>query len=175
MWDELARLAGSLKPAVIVHQGTGAAVTRWGKYHRDLSPGFHWTLPLAEHVYTRDTAETLETFEASLTTRDGEAIILGYAVRYQIDDVGAATFNVCEFGDSFRDAAKGAAAEAIFAREWGELIDAREAIVAEITAAVQEIAEQWGASILGVSITDLAPVHCYRHFGASPTLAEFNE
>jgi len=153
-WDRLAA-------AEIVDVYEGKGVLRWGKYHRTLTPGFHWKWPLAERAVDVLTCETTQRVPPqSLTTKDGVGIVASCIVRYQITDVEKYVSLIWDQSDVLLDVTAGAVRKATCEMNWADLLTTPpEDVVLKL---VRAGVNKYGFKIHAVTFIDLAKAHSIR-------------
>lgn len=155
--DLLLQWVGFFVPFVVVDQFEQAVVLRFGKYHRELDPGFHWILPfeidrvIADNVVARTTNLAAQ----SLTTKDGKTIIAAGVVTSSISNIRKATLEVETVDNALRDSCYGTIGIAVAAANWDEIRS--EAFIEVLTKACRKNGWRYGIEIERVQLSDLAP------------------
>ena len=97
-----------LKFWVIVEHYEEAVVLFFGKYNRTLKPGLHFKLILAEYsIAAHVKKDTMEVEAVSLTTLDGETIVIGLMIDFEITDVRLFLVETNDSLTNMRDIARG--------------------------------------------------------------------
>lgn len=160
--DLIKTLGSSALPVAIVDQWQAGVVLRFGRFHRVISPGFHWKLPFAETASLQSVVITTTSLSAqSVMAPDEKVYTAEGVVRWRVDDIKP---YVCEIWDSENviiDSAKSAIAETI--RNEG-LVD----ISGKVTIKSRRSLKRYGIYVEEITITTLAPVKCIRLIGAAP-------
>lgn len=154
VWEEY------IKFWYVVRDYEGCVVLRFGKFHRESPPGFHWKLPGIDEVQTCQIAtETVTVASQSLTTKDGQNIVLGAVVKCNISNPKKYLLEVKDVTSAISDITQGKIKNIIMMKTWDEC---RGDIDQEITVAVRSEATKWGVRVLFVTITDLALIKTIR-------------
>ena len=155
--DLLLQWVGFFVPFVVIDQFEQAVVLRFGKYQRDLEPGFHWIWPfqidrvIADNVVVR----TTNLVGQSLTTKDGKTIIAAGVVTSSISNIRKATLEVETVDQALRDSCYGAIGLAVAATDWDDIRS--EPFVEVLTKACRKNGWRYGIEIERVQLSDLAP------------------
>lgn len=138
----------------VVKQWQDGVVLRFGRYHRDAHPGFHWMLPFRmEYVcWCNVVPETASVGPQSLTTRDEQSVIVGAVLTYGISNVKTFLLEVEGAHDVVCDSAYGVIADYVMGRTWDELRNMN--LANELTKKVRVLAKRYGVEILNVQLTD---------------------
>lgn len=143
-------------PFVVIDQFEQAVVLRFGKFNRELDPGFHWIIPfdiervIADNVVPR----TVNLGAQSLTTRDGRQVVVGGVVTAQIRDIRKATLEVEGVDHALQDSCYGAIGALVASRSWDDV--QREDFSDELTKSCRRQAWRFGIEILRVQLSDLS-------------------
>ena len=149
-------------PFVVIDAFERAVVLRFGKPHVDLEPGFHWIIPfqvdrvLADNVVPR----TINLGSQSLTTKDGNAVVVAGVVTAQIRDIRKATLEVEGVDDAMQDSCYGAIGALVAAHTWEEV--QHEDFSDVLTKACRKQAWRFGIEIQKVQLSDLTIARTYR-------------
>ena len=145
---------------VIPHYDRGVRL-RLGKPKGVLEPGFHWKIPFADQIPTHMVkATTLNLTEQSITTKDGQNVVVCTVIKYEVSDVETLLLEVANAVDALSDISQGIVREKIMNRNWNECNE--ESLTGEISRKAKAEANKWGITILQVTITDLALMRSIR-------------
>ena len=164
--DSIVNIVGAcwrfFQPAVVVDQYEGAVVLRFGKFARELGPGFHFHIPfLVERVFKTPVVEqTFRPPPQSLSTKDDISIVVGGIVRYKISNVRKWMLEVWETKDVFEDAAAGAIKTVVKNHTWKELLECDHDEL--ITQAVRKIANRFGVQVVKATLADVGRLRSIR-------------
>ncbi len=96
-----------LKPYAAVYAWEKGALTRWGRYHRTLEPGYHFKWPIAEKVHKVQTA--ISTMRGATQTIGKRTV--RWTVKFQVVDVLAFSVAIFVEVNFLRDVVAGQIAE----------------------------------------------------------------
>jgi regulator of protease activity HflC (stomatin/prohibitin superfamily) len=154
VWEEY------LKFWYVVRDYEGCVVLRLGTFHKQPLPGFHWKLPGIDEVLTCQIAtETITVASQSLTTADGQNIVLGAVVKCNISDPVTYLLKVKDVSSAISDITQGKIKSIVMTKTWEEC---RGDLDGEISKAVKGEASKWGVKVQFVTITDLALIKTIR-------------
>lgn len=150
-----------LKPFWIVEQYNGAVILRWGKYHKTLTPGFHWKIPFADSgVETVVVPTTIRLQCQSLSTKDERCIIAQAIIKYQISDVKVLLLEVYDPLDAIGDMTQAIIKNTLMEKTWDECRNSE--IDNQITIKARREAKKWGLEIIQVTLVDLQVTRSLR-------------
>lgn len=163
--DLLATSAKLFWPIAVVDEFEGGLVLRLGKFARDLGPGWHWVWPFAiDRVLTCWTCiQTVDLEPQSLTTADGQAVVVRATVVYQIDDPRTHLLKVASAGGVIEDAATGSVSDYIMGRTW-EQLQAKD-LAHELGKDIRRKARVFGVSVHQVYLKDFQRCRSIRLLG----------
>jgi membrane protease subunit HflC len=145
---------------VIPHYDRGVRL-RLGKPRGVLEPGLHYKIPFADTILTHMVkATTLNLSEQTITTRDGQSIVIRSVIKYEVSDVETLLLEVSNAVDALSDIVQGIIRDKIIEKDWSELNTS--ALTGEISRASKAEARKWGITILQITITDLALMRSIR-------------
>lgn len=155
------RIIGQLSLWIIVQPWETALRTRAGKRQRVLSAGFHWRIPILDHVVKQSSRARVSMVPTqTLTTRDGRTLAVGIGIGYRVTDI-VALYGGFEHAE---DTIVQVAADIIA----GFVTDAREELLNPLDLSETVAAElghflaQHGLTEVTVRVTDFAFVRSYR-------------
>ncbi|CAB4140115.1 HflC Membrane protease subunits, stomatin/prohibitin homologs [uncultured Caudovirales phage] len=163
--DLLATSAKLFWPIAVVDEFEGAVVLRLGTFSRDLAPGWHWIWPFAiDRVLTCWTCiQTVDLEPQSLTTANGQAVVVRATVVYVIDDARTHLLKVASAGGVIEDAATGSVSDYIMGRTW-EQLQAKD-LAHEIGKEIRRKAKEFGVAVRGVYLKDFQRCRSIRILG----------
>lgn len=171
MFDKLIELlAASIKifiPFCIVNEFEGAVVLRFGKFHHELSPGFHWIFPLGiEQVLSCEICLcTIDLKPQSLTTRDEENIVLTATVSYRVEDPKIYLLKVMNAASVIEDSSTGIIHEFVSKSTWPELTTTD--LAYELEKSIRRKAKNFGIAVDSVYLKDFQRCRTYRFIGVN--------
>lgn len=156
-----------LTPVHVIEAYQGAAVLRWGEYHRTWGPGLHWKWPLMEEAYIDMTCvTTMRMLPQTLTTKDDVGVVVAAIVKYQITDMKPFVTEIYDQKDVLGDVTMGAIRQAVSEQSWDELKTAPpEQRVSEL---VRKEVNRFGFKIHKVTFFDVGRVKSLRLIQQAP-------
>lgn len=153
-----------LVPFVILAEYQEGVLLRLGRFHRKLSPGFHWKIPYFDSVLHDDVKPRTERLSGlAATTMDGKSIGFDAVVTYSISDIRKALLEVHDLKDAIADTAAGAIGTELSNKEWGSI---RNGEMAEhLTTVCRKRGWKWGVEISAVQLVGVALVKNLRISG----------
>ena len=168
IFDFISSFWNLLRPWVVVDDYEGGVILRLGHYHRVLTPGLHWKLPLADTaIITSTVITTMALRPQTLTTKDDLSVVVSAIVKYQITEVRAYLLDIWDSADVLNDVTLGAIKETIASAEYADLQE--KSIEGHILTMVQEEAEKFGVHVHKVTFSDLGRVRSIRLITNEPS------
>ena len=168
VFDFIASFWNVLRPWVVIDDYEGGVILRLGRYHRELKPGLHWKLPLADVSVTTSTAiTTMALRPQTLTTRDDLTIVISAIVKYHIEDVRAYLLDIWDSADVLNDVTLGAIKEIVALVDYRDL--QRKEIEDDVLNTVQDEAKRFGVHVHKVTFSDLGKVRSIRLITNEPS------
>lgn len=128
---------------------------RLGVYRRTVTQGLRWKFPFLDVIYTqRITTTTLSTNPQSLTTHDGQDIVVSAVIKYRVTDVKVFLLDVENAKDALADITQGTIKGIVMARTWEGCRHTD--IDKDITTKVRREAKRWGIEVDSVTLVDIA-------------------
>lgn len=131
-------------------------VRRLGVYHRTLTPGWNWKVPVIEEVQ-----ETSGAFESStlpvqtITTRDGRAVSLSGVLGYHVTDARKYLLQCGDAAGIMSDIGCGVIGEIVPGLDFAQVMGKGEGTAAsKCRTRMRTKAEQWGIEIDSFGFTD---------------------
>jgi regulator of protease activity HflC (stomatin/prohibitin superfamily) len=160
IFNLLSEAWAQIRPFFWVQEYDGAILTRFGKYIKDLPPGYHWKWPVIDEVHNCIIAtETITVKSQSLTTKDDKNIVISAVVKCKISNPKEYLLKVKDVTNAISDITQGKIKDIVMHKTWEEC---RGDLDAEITDDLQDEAIKWGISVEYVTITDLAIIKTIR-------------
>jgi len=153
--DLVLQWVGFFVPFVVIDQFERGIVLRFGVFHRELDPGFHWIIPFeVERVITDNVVpRTLNLGAQSLTTRDGAQIVLGVILTARIHDIQKSILDVENVDTAVQDSCYAEIARVVHEHTWDEL--QAESLNDELLKACRKRAFSYGVEIMRTQVSDL--------------------
>lgn len=147
---------------VVIYAYEKGVLMRFGKFLRELPPGFHWCIPfhvdhvLVDNVVTR----TVHLGAQSLTTKDGKSIVVSAIVTMSISDVKKALLEVESINHAMMDTCYGPISRHVDSSTW-EQLHAEDAFDG-LTKLCRRAAKRYGLDVESVQLADFAICRTYR-------------
>ena len=159
--DFLLGLLDDLMPVVVIPHYDRGVRLRLGKPRGVLEPGLHFKLPFLDTILSHMVkATTLNLSEQTITTKDGQSIVIRSVIKYEVSDVETLLLEVSNAVDALSDIVQGIIRDKIIEKDWSELNTS--SLTGEISRASKAEARKWGITILQITITDLALMRSIR-------------
>jgi regulator of protease activity HflC (stomatin/prohibitin superfamily) len=150
-----------LRPWVVVSDYEGGVVLRFGIFYKELTPGLHWKLPIADTtVITSTVITTMALRPQTLTTLDDLTVVISAIVKYRIADVRAYLLEIWDSADVLNDVTLGAIKQIVASVNYIELQNPH--IEDNVLAIVHKEAEIFGVDVRKVTFADLGRVRSLR-------------
>jgi regulator of protease activity HflC (stomatin/prohibitin superfamily) len=161
VFDFIANSWNILRPVVVVADFEGGVILRFGRYNREITPGLHWKLPLAENaIVTSTVITTMALRPQTLTTKDDLTIVLSAIVKYRISDVRSYLLDIWDSADVINDLTLGAIRKIVASVNYSDLLDYM--MEDEVLKAIKNEASRYGVDIHKVTFSDLGKVRSLR-------------
>jgi len=154
-------------PVHVVDEFEGALVLRFGKFHRELVPGFHWIIPFSvDRVLSCEICLcTVDLKPQSLTTRDEENIVLTATVSYRVEDPKIYLLKVMNSAAVIEDSSTGIIHEFVSKSTWQELTTVN--LAYELEKSIRRKAKNFGIAVDSVYLKDFQRCKAYRIIGVN--------
>ena len=149
-------IAQSIK---VVPQQHAWVVERLGKYHAILTPGLNFLIPFVDSVaYKHSLKEiTLDVPSQVCITRDNTQLQVDGILYFQVTDAMRASYGSSNYLIAISQLAQTSLRSVIGKLELDKTFEERAIINAQIVAAIDEAALNWGVKVLRYEIKDLTP------------------
>ncbi len=153
--DLLLQFLEAFRIIYVVNEYEEGVVLRMGRFHRELSPGWHWVWPLyIERVMVDNVVpRTMNMGAMTLTTKDGVQVGIGIIATARIHSIRKALLGVEGVDDAMRDVCYAEVARVVHTHTWEELQS--EDINDVMLKACRPRAFSYGIEIIRVQISDL--------------------
>lgn len=164
--DILVNIWDAIVPYVIVLEYQEGVLLRFGKYKRNIKKGFHWKIPIVDETVIEHIAITTTTLPPqSLTTLDGQTIVVKGIIKYKIIDIHKYAILVWDAKDALVDTTCGLIRDTINEKNWEEIRLGK--IDGLISRRVKTAAEDYGIEVLWVTLTDISIMKSFRIFSGN--------
>jgi regulator of protease activity HflC (stomatin/prohibitin superfamily) len=159
--DFMAASWNLLRPMLVVSDFEGGVILRFGRFHREINPGLHWKLPLADNaIVTSTVTTTMALRPQTLTTNDDLTIVVSAIVKYHICDVRAYLLDIWDSADVINDLTLGSIREIVAAVNYSDLRG--HDLEKEVLKQIRDEASRFGVEIHKVTFSDLGKVRSLR-------------
>jgi len=157
-----------------VPQQHAFVVERMGKYHATLLPGANFLLPFIDRVAYRHSLKEvpLDVPSQVCITRDNTQLTVDGILYFQVTDPMRASYGSSNYIMAVTQLAQTSLRSVIGKLELDKTFEEREIINAQVVAAIDEAALNWGVKVLRYEIKDLTPPNEILHAMQSQITAE---
>ena len=143
----------------VVPQQHAWVVERLGKYYATLTPGLNFLIPFVDSVaYKHSLKEiTLDIPSQVCITRDNTQLQVDGILYFQVTDAMRASYGSANYLIAISQLAQTSLRSVIGKLELDKTFEERDIINAQIVAAIDEAALNWGVKVLRYEIKDLTP------------------
>ena len=158
----------------VVPQQHAWVVERLGKYHATLTPGLNIILPFIDRVSYRHVLKEIPLDIASQVciTRDNTQLQVDGILYFQVTDAMRASYGSSNYILAISQLAQTSLRSVIGKLELDKTFEERDIINAQVVAAIDEAALNWGVKVLRYEIKDLTPPKEILHAMQSQITAE---
>ncbi len=149
-------IAQSIK---VVPQQNAWVVERLGKYHATLTPGLSFLMPFVDRVAYKHLLKEIPLDIASQVciTRDNTQLQVDGILYFQVTDAMRASYGSSNYIVAISQLAQTSLRSVIGKLELDKTFEERDIINAQVVAAIDEAALNWGVKVLRYEIKDLTP------------------
>jgi len=146
----------------VVRDFEGGVILRFGRFHREAIPGFHWMWPfeIEELIYTNVVDELLEIGPQSLTTRDDVAIVISTVITFSVKYPRKFLLDVEGANQAIADAAVGVQSRYVLSHKWADLLAADKPT--DLLEMVRKRAWRYGVEVKSVEVKDFTRSRSFR-------------
>jgi regulator of protease activity HflC (stomatin/prohibitin superfamily) len=143
----------------VVPQQHAWVVERLGKYHATLTPGLNFLVPFVDKVAYRHVLKEIPLDIASQVciTRDNTQLQVDGILYFQVTDAMRASYGSSNYIVAISQLAQTSLRSVIGKLELDKTFEERDIINAQVVAAIDEAALNWGVKVLRYEIKDLTP------------------
>ena len=158
----------------VVPQQNAWVVERWGKYRGSLTPGLNFVFPFMDRVaYKHSLKEIpLDVPSQICITRDNTQLQVDGILYFQVTDPMRASYGSSNYIMAVTQLAQTSLRSVIGKLELDKTFEERDIINAQVVAAIDEAALNWGVKVLRYEIKDLTPPKEILHAMQSQITAE---
>ncbi len=158
----------------VVPQQNSWVIERLGKYHASLTPGLNFLIPFIDRVAYRHSLKEipLDVPSQICITRDNTQLQVDGILYFQVTDPMRASYGSSNYITAVTQLSQTSLRSVIGKLELDKTFEEREIINAQVVAAIDEAALNWGVKVLRYEIKDLTPPKEILHAMQSQITAE---
>ncbi len=162
------------KTVKVVPQQNAWVVERLGKYHASLTPGLNFVVPFVDNVIQKHSLKEipLDVPSQICITRDNTQLQVDGILYFQVTDPKLASYGSSNYVMAVTQLAQTSLRSVIGKLELDKTFEERDIINAQVVAAIDEAALNWGVKVLRYEIKDLTPPKEILHSMQSQITAE---
>ena len=163
-----------VKTVKVVPQQHAWVVERLGKYHASLTPGLNFVVPFVDNVIQKHSLKEipLDVPSQICITRDNTQLQVDGILYFQVTDPKLASYGSSNYIMAVTQLAQTSLRSVIGKLELDKTFEERDIINAQVVAAIDEAALNWGVKVLRYEIKDLTPPSEILHAMQSQITAE---
>ncbi len=148
-----------VKTVKVVPQQNAWVVERLGKYHASLTPGLNFVVPFIDNVIQKHSLKEipLDVPSQICITRDNTQLQVDGILYFQVTDPRLASYGSSNYIMAVTQLAQTSLRSVIGKLELDKTFEERDIINAQVVAAIDEAALNWGVKVLRYEIKDLTP------------------
>jgi len=163
-----------IKTVKVVPQQNAWVVERLGKFHASLTPGLNFVVPFIDNVIQKHSLKEipLDVPSQVCITRDNTQLQVDGILYFQVTDPKLASYGSSNYIVAVTQLAQTSLRSVIGKLELDKTFEERDIINAQVVAAIDEAALNWGVKVLRYEIKDLTPPKEILHAMQSQITAE---
>lgn len=148
-----------VKTVKVVPQQEAWVVERLGKFHANLAPGLNFVVPFVDRVIQKHSLKEipLDVPSQICITRDNTQLQVDGILYFQVTDPKLASYGSSNYIVAVTQLAQTSLRSVIGKLELDKTFEERDIINAQVVAAIDEAALNWGVKVLRYEIKDLTP------------------
>lgn len=158
-------------PFVIINQYEEGALLRFGILKKNLKPGLHFKIPLADTVWVSIvTTDTLDIKPVNITTTDNKTISVGAVLEFEINDIIKFLIYTNEAKSNAHDICRGIMADHLTDCTWEQCKDKK--TIKTITKLVKTKCDDMGIHVKAITFTDMSMSRVIKLFADKNTITD---
>lgn len=166
--DKIFEIGGELFPFEVINHYDRGVKLRFGKAVCDktgkvkiLEPGPHWKWPFIDNINSHMVKiTTMDLSEQTVTTKDGQSIVVRGILKYEVNDVATLLLEVDSATAALKDMSMGILRNILINKNWSECNTPE--LGRQITEKIRNEAKKWGIKVEIFTLTDLAIMRSIR-------------
>ncbi|MEA5507442.1 SPFH domain-containing protein [Halotia wernerae UHCC 0503] len=173
----LALMGYALGSAKIINEGNEALVERLGRYHRKLTPGLNFIVPLVDTIVMEDTTreQISDIKPQKVITRDNVYLEVDGVVSWQITNMEKTFYKIEDIQIALANLSTVELRAYIADRTLSETISSRSEMNQSLLQVLNQISAEWGVRILRVDIQSITPPESVQKSMAEQQAAEIRK
>jgi regulator of protease activity HflC (stomatin/prohibitin superfamily) len=173
----LALMGYALGSAKIINEGNEALVERLGRYHRKLTPGLNFIVPLVDSIVMEDTTreQILDIKPQKVITKDNVYLEVDGVVSWQITNMEKTFYKIEDIQIALANLSTVELRAYIADRTLSETISSRNEMNQSLLQVLNQISAEWGVKILRVDIQSITPPESVQKSMAEQQAAEIRK
>src|SRR5579883_1561394 len=154
----------ALGSAKLINQGNEALVERLGQYHRKLSPGLNFIVPLLDQIVMEDTTreQVLDIKPQNAITRDNIYLEVDGVVYWKIKDMEKSFYQIDDLQQALTNLTATTLREIVARNSLEETNAARAEMNRALLDELNQTTITWGVEIIRVDIQSITPPESVR-------------
>ncbi|BAZ52822.1 band 7 protein [Nostoc sp. NIES-4103] len=173
----LAILGYGLGSAKIINEGNEALVERLGRYHRKLTPGLNFIVPLVDSIVMEDTTreQILDIKPQNVITKDNVYLEVDGVVNWRITNMEKSFYKIDDIQQALATLAQVELRANIADRTLAQTIASRNEVNQALLRVLNDTSAEWGVQIIRVDIQSITPPESVQKSMAEQQSAEIRK
>ncbi|MBH8572333.1 SPFH/Band 7/PHB domain protein [Nostocaceae cyanobacterium CENA369] len=173
----LALVGYALGSAKIINEGNEALVERLGRYHRKLTPGLNFIVPLVDSIVMEDTTreQILDIKPQNVITKDNVYLEVDGVVNWRITNMEKSFYRIDDIQIALTNLAQVELRANIADRTLSQTIASRNEMNQSLLQVLNDTSAEWGVQIIRVDIQSITPPESVQKSMAEQQAAEIKK